>query len=83
MKKTSDNLIRTYGGCFFIKSKQIKSKLFIIYIPTPQLHSDPFEKACSVIGSSIGGDWPVLYRKLPFYPPRGTATIDNDVEVIA
>ena len=42
--------------------------------------SDPFERVCQVVSEHIDGDWPKLYRALPFYPPRGISTIDGDIE---
>jgi hypothetical protein len=40
---------------------------------------DDLEKATLVVAKHIDGDWPKLYRKLPFYPPRGKNNIDDDV----
>ena len=28
----------------------------------------------------IEGDWPQLYRALPFYPPRGNVEQDGDID---
>ena len=41
--------------------------------------ADELEKATHVVASRIDGDWPKLYRSLPFYPPRGHHNIDEDV----
>ena len=40
---------------------------------------DPFERACDVVAAAIEGDWPTLYRQLPFHPARGSKTIDKDI----
>lgn len=32
-----------------------------------------------MVASRINKDWPVLYRVLPFHPPRGLATVDRDI----
>ncbi len=41
--------------------------------------TDPFERACHVVSQHIDEDWAQLYRNLPFVPPRGLKTIDNDI----
>lgn len=53
----------------------MNTSLCILYI----LFLDVFDKACFVVAIGISRDWPVLYRVLPFHPPRGLATIDQDI----
>ena len=36
----------------------------------------------SIVAQEIQNDWPKLYRRLPFYPPRGFATIEDDLDDI-
>ncbi|KAK2147802.1 hypothetical protein LSH36_535g03018 [Paralvinella palmiformis] len=43
---------------------------------------DELEKVARLVARRIDGDWPKLYRNLPFYPPRGRHNIDDDVSSI-
>ena len=38
--------------------------------------------ASRVVAKEIRGNWPVLYRKLPFYPARGERIVDEDVDQV-
>ena len=46
------------------------------------LLSDALHSATRIVCDMIGGDWQVLYRLLPFFPPRGRDTLDEDVSDI-
>lgn len=39
-------------------------------------------KACETISEYIDQDWMLLYRQLPFYPKRGSHTIEKDISDI-
>lgn len=44
--------------------------------------ADTLDKAAHVVAKGISSDWPALYRKLPFYPPRGERVLDDDVDYV-
>lgn len=41
------------------------------------------DKACALVVKHIGQDWMHLYRHLPFFPIRGSETIEKDIASIA
>ncbi|OWF41034.1 uncharacterized protein LOC110463013 [Mizuhopecten yessoensis] len=43
---------------------------------------DKLERASRVVSIHIDGEWPKLYRALPFYPPRGDENVRMDIDEI-
>lgn len=43
------------------------------------LFSDKMTKSIGVVCREIDQDWMLLYRTLPFYPQRGSETIEKDI----
>ncbi|KAL3876184.1 hypothetical protein ACJMK2_034055 [Sinanodonta woodiana] len=44
---------------------------------------DALDKACEVVIENIHLDWMNLYRRLPFFPKRGSETIEKDIACIS
>ena len=43
---------------------------------------DLIDRAVGLVAQEVQSDWPKLYRRLPFYPPRGVATVEDDLDAI-
>ena len=45
--------------------------------------TDLLERLMKVVSKRIDHDWMKLYRCLPFYPPRGQANIEADIDEVS
>lgn len=79
LHKTSNDSVAKIFYDLPITARNHKAKLPSISNGT----DGTLEKACDVVVKNIDQDWIHLYRKLPFFPTRGSETIEKDIASIA
>lgn len=79
LHKTSSDSVEKIFYDLPITARNAKMKLPMISNGT----DGTLDKACDVVVQSIYQDWIHLYRKLPFFPTRGSETIEKDIASIA
>lgn len=43
---------------------------------------DILDRVFDMLSERLGMKWVNMYRELPFYPPRGYRTIENDITIL-
>ncbi|XP_060559408.1 uncharacterized protein LOC132719623 isoform X2 [Ruditapes philippinarum] len=79
LHKTSNDSVSKIFYDLPITARHNKGKLPCISNGT----DGTLDRACAVVVKHIDQDWIQLYRKLPFFPTRGSETIEKDIASIA
>ncbi|XP_053386461.1 uncharacterized protein LOC123563254 isoform X1 [Mercenaria mercenaria] len=79
LHKTSNDSVSKIFYDLPITARNNKAKLPSISNGT----DGTLDKACSIVVKHIDQDWIQLYRNLPFFPSRGSETIEKDIASIA